>query len=422
MAAGSSSSAQRTARQSGLSRLFLAFESLSFRWLWGSLFFSSLAMSVRMLAQGWLVLELTDSPFWVGVVTGLQGIATVAFGALGGALVDRLDRKPVLIWMQVASGAVTLAIGILAVTQNVALWHLLAASLASGALQAVQMPASNALVYDTVGPQRLLNAMAARMIAFNLTRIIGSLIAGGLIASFGIGSSFLFAAGSAYGGVLCLLFIKGRFLAQGRKDPFWQSVRQGIIYTWGRGDVRRLLLLSVLVETFGFSHSIMLPVMARDVLDAGAVGLGVLSAASGVGAMASNLGIAALGDYQGKGKLLTGTALTAGVFLLLFALSPWFALSAVLVGVVGAALMAYDVTLVTVLHLLVTDDVRGRVMGIYGLTFGFTPIGGLLGGAVASIAGAPVAVGFGGVTVAVYVLASRRALVSTPSRPTRSAG
>lgn len=422
MAADSPVPAQRTARQAGLSRLFLAFDSLPFRWLWGSMFFGSLSMTVRMLAQGWLVLELTDSPFWVGVVSGLQGVATVAFGAPGGALVDRLERKQVLIWMQAASGAITLAIGVLAVTHHVALWHLLAASLASGAMQAVQMPASNALVYDAVGPQRLLNAMASRMIAWNLTRIIGSLVAGGLIASLGVGSSYLFAAGSAYVGVLCLLFMKGRFLAQGRKDPFWRSVRQGIVYTWGRRDIRRLLLLSVLVETFGFSHSIMLPVMARDVLHAGALGLGVLSAASGVGAMASNLGVAAVGDYQGKGKLLAGAALIAGVSLLLFALSPWFALSTLLVGMVGAALMAYDVTLVTVLHLLVTDDVRGRVMGLYGLTFGFTPIGGLIAGAVASAASAPFAIGLGGVVVATHVLTTLRALVSTRSGPTSPTG
>jgi MFS family permease len=138
--------------------------------------------------------------------------------------------------------------------------------------------------------------------------------------------------------------------------------------------------------------------------------------------MASNLGVAAMGDYQGKGKLLAGTALIAGVSLLLFALSPWFALSTVLVGVVGAALMAYDVTLVTILHLLVTDDVRGRVMGIYGLTFGFTPIGGLIAGAVASAASAPFAIGLGGVIVAIHVLTTLRALVDTRSGPTRLAG
>ncbi|MBI4336576.1 MAG: MFS transporter [Chloroflexi bacterium] len=410
------------ARQAGWARLFLAFETRSFRWFWGSLFFSSMAIGVRMLAQGWLVLELTNSPFWVGMVTGLQGVATVAVGAPGGALVDRLNRKQVLVWTHVASIGVALAIGVLAVTHHVALWHLLVASLASGAMQAVQMPASNALVYDVVGPRRLLNAMAARMVAFNLTRIIGSLIAGGLIASFGVGSSYLFAAGSTCVGILCLLPIKGAFLAGGLKEPFWQSVRQGVGYTWGRRDLRRLLLLSLLMETFGFSHTIMLPVMARDVLDVGAIGFGVLSSASGAGAMASNVGVALMGDYQGKGKLLGGTALVSGVSLLLFALSPWFALSAVLVGVAGAALMAYDVTLGTVFQLLVSDDVRGRVMGIYGLTFGFTPLGGLLAGAVASVAGAPVAIGLGGVVVVGYLLTTLKVLVDATSGSRRPAG
>ncbi|MBI4312139.1 MAG: MFS transporter [Chloroflexi bacterium] len=398
-------------------RLFLAFESISYRWLWGSLFFSSMAMGVRMLAQGWLVLELTNSPFWVGVVSGVQGLATVVFGAPAGALVDRLDRRRVLIWVQAAGGVITLTIGLLAVFDRVELWHLLAASLASGAVHAVQMPASNAMVYEVVGPRRLLNAMAARMIAFNLTRIAGSLIAGGLITLFGVGSSFLFAALAAFCGVACVVPIKGRFLADGKKEAFWLSVRQGISFVWRRKDIRKLLLMSFLMETFGFSHSIMLPVMARDVLGVGAGGLGVLSAASGVGAMVSNLGVAALGDFKAKTKLLAGTALAAGASLVLFALSGWYGVSVVLAGVVGAALMAYDVTMNTVLQLLVTDEVRGRVMGIYGLTFGFTPIGGFLSGSIASVASAPFALGLGGVVIVGFVAIVVRSLALQPEKP-----
>ncbi|MBI4201860.1 MAG: MFS transporter [Chloroflexi bacterium] len=390
--------------------MLIAFESRSFQWLWGSMFFSSMAMGVRMLAQGWLVLDLTDSPFWVGVAAGLAGVGTVVFGAPGGALVDRWDRRKALVGVQVAGGAITLAIGVLAYTGHIALWHILVASLLLGATQALLMPASNALVYECVGPQRLLNAMAARMVAFNVTRIIGSLIAGWLIAASGTGSTFLFAAGSIFVGAGCLLPIKGKFLTEGGRRPFWQSVREGITYTWARKDLRRLLFLSVLMETFGFSHFVMMPVMARDVLEVGAVGLGVLSAASGVGAMASNLGIALLGDYEGKGRLLAGTALAAGLSLALFALSPWYYLSVVLVGAVGAALMAYDVTMATVLQLLVSNDVRGRVMGLYGLTFGFTPIGGFLAGTIATVAGAPAALALGGAAIAGFVLARFRAL------------
>ena len=139
------------------------------------------------------------------------------------------------------------------------------------------------------------------------------------------------------------------------------------------------------MEAFGFSHFVMMPVMARDVLEVGPTGLGYLSAASGVGSALSTIAIASLGDFRRKGILLTITALAAGISLILFALSPWFILSLFLVALAGGTLMAYDVTMATMLQLLSDDSMRGRVLGIYGLTFGFTPVGGLLAGSIAAI-------------------------------------
>ena len=155
-------------------------------------------MGMRMLAQGWLVLELTDSPFWVGFIAGLQGLGLVSFGAFGGTLVDRLDRRKVLAAVHLSGGTAALVIGLLVLTSNIALWHMVIVALLQGVLMAIQLPASNSLVYQTVGPQRLLNAMAARLLAMNLTRVIGSLIAGALITAYGVGACYVFAAGSTY--------------------------------------------------------------------------------------------------------------------------------------------------------------------------------------------------------------------------------
>ena len=391
------------AKPIGLQRLLIAFEVVQFRWLWASILFSSMSMGVRMLAQGWLVLEITDSPFWVGVVAGLQGLGLVIFGAFGGTIVDRFDKRKVLGVVHSIGGGVAFLTSVLIITGYVELWHMLAIALIQGLLLATQLPAVNSLAYQIVGPERLLNAMATRLMAMNLSRVIGSLLAGALIHKYGVGSGYILAGSSSIVGLGFLWFVKGNFQRSSQIEPFWQATSQGLKYIWRTPNIRRLLMLSLLMEAFGFSHLIMMPVMARDVLNVGAVGLGYLSAASGIGSTLSTLAVAGLGDFKSKGALLTGTSLCTGISLVLFAFSWWFPLSMVMVALVGASIMAYDVTMGTMLQLISHDDMRGRVMGVYGLTFGFTPVGGFLAGSVATVSSAPIAVALGGIIITTYV-------------------
>ncbi|MSQ22192.1 MAG: MFS transporter [Dehalococcoidia bacterium] len=411
MSTGSPVLSSPTGEGTGLGRFFLALEVRPYRWLWGASFFGSMAFGMRSLADGWLALTLTDSPFWVGAAAGVQGLGQVVFGVFGGVLVDRLDRRKTLMAAQVATATLVLLIGLLVLVGRIALWHLLSIAFLQGLLMALQMPAANALIYQVVGPRRLLNAMAARMLAFNITRIVGSVVAGALISRFGVEACYLFAAGSLYLSPALLLFVKGNFRSEQIREPFWQAAREGIRYAWANGPVRTLLTMSVLMETFGFSYHVMLPVMARDVLNVGASGLGMLSAVGGAGAMVSTVAVAGLGDFKNKGALLVAGAGLAGVAILLFALSPWYPVSLGLAAVIGATLMAYDATMGTALQLLSSDAVRGRVLGMYGLTFGFTPLGGLLSGAIATMASAPVGIGLGGIAIVAFVLGRGRKLV-----------
>jgi hypothetical protein len=272
------------------------------------------------------------------------------------------------------------------------------------------------MTYQLVGRQRLLNAMAARLLGMNVTRVIGSLIAGALISYYGVGSSYLFAGASALVGAGSLWFIKGSFHAISKREPFRQAITQGLRYAWGAVNIRGLLLLSLLMEAFGFSHFVMMPVMARDVLHVGAVGLGYLSAASGIGSILTTIAVASLGDFKSKGPLLIGTAIAAGMSLVLFAFSPWFAVSLVLVALAGGSLMAYDVTMGTMLQLLSDDEMRGRVMGLYGLTFGFTPLGGFLAGSVATALSASIALGAGGIIIIACVAVIARSIARISPR------
>ena len=411
----------RSARVStGLARLVIAFDSVEYRWLWSSAFFSSMSMGLWLLAQGWLVLKITDSPFWVGLVAGIQGLGLISFGAFGGTLVDRLDRRKVLALVYFASAGMTLTLGVLVLTDHIARWHLLVPALLRGGCEAINLPALNAMVYQIVGPRRLLNALAARMMGMNISKIVGSLIAGALIAKFGVGSCYLYIAGSSYLAAALVLMVRVTSESPGSREPFLRSMSQGMKYVWSNGPVRTLLLLSVVIEMFGFSVHVMMPVMARDVLEVGATGLGYLSATMGAGAMISTLVVAGLGDFRQKGVLVAATAAAAGLSIAFFALSPWFPVSLVAVAMVGGTLMGYDITMGAMLQLLSSDEVRGRVLGVYGLTYGFTPVGGLMAGAIASAATTPLALAVFGALIVAYVLRVSRPVASLrPTQETR---
>ena len=392
--------------------LLSAFQVKDFRWYWVSVFFSSMSMGVRMLVQGWLILDLTGSPFWVGAAAGIGGAGLVMFGAVGGTIVDRFDKKMVLCVLYVFGATVIITIGLLVIYDRIVLWHILLGAFFQGIVMAAQQPVVNSIAYELVGSNRLLNAMAARLLAMNISRIIGSVIAGYLIYRLGIGSSYVFAACCSIIGLGFLYFVKVESRITGASNgSFWFSTKQGIRYIFTRKNIRELLLLSLIMEAFGFSHLIILPVVAKDVLFVDAMGLGILSAASGVGATVSTLLVAFLGDFKYKSLLLVITAIFAGMGLVLFAFSSWFILSTILVAWVGGSLMAYDVIMGTMIQLSSKDEMRGRVLGVYGLTFGFTPVGGFFMGWISSIFSAPIALAAGGIIIMAYMGRVARYLV-----------
>ena len=410
-------SPQTFSQEQGLvARLFSALASRDFRWVLTHNAFASLGIGMDFLTQGWLVLTITDSPFWVGAVSGLRGAGLVGFGAIGGVIADRADRRKVLSIAQALWALSLLSLGLLTVSDRIELWHVLIAAPIQGMVFGVVLPTTNALIYDTVGPHRLLNAMAARMATFNLIRIFGSILAGTLISTMGIGVCYLFIAGCLSISPIPLLFVRAKASSTQVREPVWRNLMEGLRYVASTRHLRSLLLLSLLMEMYGFSYFVMLPVIAREVLQVGALGLGVLSAVNSVGALTGTLTLASMGDFKAKGTMLAVTSGGTGLCLLLFALSPWFATSLLLAALVGGTIMAYDATMATLLQLLSTDTMRGRVLGLYGLTFGFTNVGGFVSGIVATIVSAPFAIGMGGVIIMSYVVGVLRPASLEPTQ------
>lgn len=363
-----------------------------------------------MLALGWLVLIETDSPFWVGMVAGLRGLGQVSFGVLGGVIADRIDRRSGLICTQGLIASIALVLGALILVGFINLWVILLLSFLQGLFMAFNMTLNNSLIGDVVGMRRLLNAMSARLTAFNVARLIGSALAGVIIVNAGIAECYIVLGSVSLFGSLLLFPVRSLNRITVETEPLLQNARKGVLFAVRNPLLRSLLLMSVLMEMFGFSYHIMLPVIARDVLHVGASGLGLLGAFGGAGAIFGTIAVASLRDVTAKGVILVSTATFAGVFLICFAFSPWIIISLVLAGCIGAMLMAYDANMATLLQLLSPEDMRGRIMGIYAFTFGFTPLGGFLGGVLATIFGAPFAIAMGGGVITLYALRSFRSL------------
>jgi len=387
-----------------LSRLLAAFESRAYGWLWSSHFLYVMSLVMSRLALGWLMLDMTDSALWVGIANGVDGAGKIICGFFAGVLVDRLDKRAVLMGSQLLFGVLALILGGLILTHQVAIWNVLIVAFLLGAVDAAVVPASNTIVYQVVGRERVMNAATVNMMGFNLARTLGAALAGIVIDRAGTGACYVIVGGLACVGVLPMFGIHGEFRSAGASVPFWGALREGMSYVWNGGALRRVLGLSVVVELFGFSHYTMIPVIARDVLRVGAEGLGYLGSASGLGATVGTLALASLGDVKHKARLLWINTLSAGAGIILFALSPWYAVSLALATINGATLASYDALMQTLVQLLTPDAVRGRVLGLYVLTFGFTSVGGYLAGLIATAAGAPFAIGLGGGVMVAYLL------------------
>ena len=400
------------------SRIFSTLSIRDFRLLWGSSAIYVIGAATELLAQGWMVLLLTnDSALWVGIASGIRGVGHIVFALIGGVLADRLSRRFVLSTFRAISGLVLLGLALLVLQDRAQLWHILVVVFIQGSADGIVAPAFNGLIYDTVGPRRLMNAVAYTLGGFHIFWTLGSVLAGNLINSSGIGAAFAL-AGVVYSvSVLPLLFMKVARSVQQRQESIWRNLGQGLAYVAGNNSLRALLILSVFTEAFGFSYIIMLPVIAKTVLNVGPTGLGYLSAAGGAGALIGIAVLASFSDFSNKWRLLTVGTLGAGVSIVLFASSSWYAISLVLVAAIGLSLVVYDATINTLLQLTSDENMRGRVLGLYGMTWGFTPAGGFIVGAVASAAGAPIAVGIGGVVIVTYaaaVIARMGARVKSP--------
>ncbi len=386
-------------------RLLLAFRIPQYRWLWVSSLSAAIGNNAFMLAQGWLILELTDSAFMVGLGPGLSGITNLLFSPLGGVLADRYDRRVILVLWQSAQAAALLALGAVAVIGDIQVWHILLVSALLGVARALQGPARSSLMYDVVGRAALVNAMAGQFLAFNVAAILGAPAAGFAIAAFDpavvLLATGLFFVASA---VAMVPLPGGRPGTAQAHQAFFQSFTEGLRFALADRPIRAVLAAILVTEALGFSTRSMFPIVVRDVLSAGPEVLGLLNMFSSIGGVAVTLVLSGLGDIPAKGRVFLVAASGFGAFLLLFAFSRSIPLSLGLLLLNGGFGVAYDTLGSTLLQTLAPDHMRGRVMGLYSTLLSGFSIGALAMGAVANVWGVSIAIALGGGAVCLNAL------------------
>ena len=366
------------------------------------------------MAQGWLALTLTDSPFWVGATSGVSGLGLISFAVIAGVLVDRIDRRKLLVVGLLIQIAMATAVGVLALTGHIQLWHILVVGFADGVVVSVKAPTNMALTLDLVGRDRLLSATGVRFLSMTLMGIAAPLVLAGVVSAFAIGWAYLIIATMRVLSALLILRIGALPPPRAERTSPWRDLKDGVGYVARTPMVRTLILMGLVSETFGWAHEAMLPVIARDVLNVGVSGYGFMLAVASAGGAVASVIVSSRGEIRNKGRLLVVGAGGFGLFLILFASSPWLPLSMLLLAAAYGMVIAYEATLTTLLQTVVPNEMRGRVLSFQTMTWGVTGFSGFHTGAIATALGAPLAIGIGGAVVVMNAL--RLALPRSPLR------
>ncbi|HSE25771.1 MAG TPA: MFS transporter [Pyrinomonadaceae bacterium] len=370
------------------------------------LFFSGQSISLigtwmTRIATSWLVYRLTGSALLLGVVGFAGQIPSFLLAPFAGVLVDRWNRHRLLLITQVLALLQSLAMAILALSGLIKIWQIIVLSVFQGLVNAFDMPARQAFVVEMVERREdLANAIALNSSMVNAARLLGPSIGGVIIAAVGEGWCFMIDAISYLAVIASLvaMTITPRMVKATQDANIFEQLREGWVYTTRFAPIRNILLLLALVSLVGMPYTVLMPVFANDVLHGGPNALGLLMAASGVGALVGAMFLAARRSVLGLGKFIPITAGAFGAGLIAFSFSRMIWLSLLLMIVTGLGFMVQMAVSNTVLQTIVDEDKRGRVMSFYTMAFmGTAPFGSLLAGTVAERIGAPHTLLFGGI-------------------------
>jgi MFS family permease len=363
---------------------FVAMRHRNYQYYFGGQLISNIGTWMQVIAQAWVVYQIGHSELTLGLVAFASAIPTLLISPWGGVIVDRVSRRKLLMMTQAGAMLLAFFLAALTFTNVIQEWHVIVLSALLGVVNAFDAPARQAIIPELVGKRDLPNAIALNSLMFNSARVIGPAIAGIMLAAIGAAWCFTLNGISFFAVLIGLWLMK---LPPHQRvvhtDSPWMQLVSGVRYTAGHREISALILLSLVFSIFGISYFTVMPAFVEKILHQGATAYGWVNAASGLGAVTGAIVLANRVSHSRRGQLLTWTNLIFPLLLIAFSFTSYFPLSLLFAYGLGMGFMVQFTTINTLLQTRVDDVFRGRVMGLYTITFfGFAPFGNLMIGAL----------------------------------------
>jgi len=377
---------------------FAALRYRNFRLFFTGQLISLIGTWMQRIAQAWLVLELTNSPFLLGLVNALQWLPVLFLSLIGGVVADRVSKRSLLVVTQTLQMLQAFALGFLILTGTIQFWHIVVLAAALGVTAAFDIPTRQAFIFEMVEGEDMLNAVALNSTIFNAARLFGPAVAGVAIATIGMATAFLANGVSFMPVIAALLMMNVRWTQTVEAGAgMFAHLQEGIDYLRRTPRTMQIITLVAAQSVFAMNFTVIVPVLAKDVLHLEAAGFGYLMSTQGGGALVGALGVASFSRIGPKPIFLFGGAAAMALADLVLAGVHQFALAGLLLAAAGASLVLFTATANTTLQVTTPDNLRGRIMSMYAVVMGgMTPIGAVVAGSLAQFWGAPGALLVGG--------------------------
>lgn len=398
---------------------FSAFQHRNYRIFFFGQCISLIGTWLQSTAEGWLVYDLSGSSVALGFIRFVNMLPFGLLALYGGIVADRHSKRTILVWTQSVSMLLALVLAGLVYGQWIEVWHVATLAALLGVANAFDVPARQSFVVELVGKEDLINGIALNSSMFNLARVIGPAVAGLLIGAVGMAGCFLLNAISYIAVIVGYGWLRlPEHSVQTERSGFRHAIGEALIFVAGNGPLRAIMILVTTFSVFGASFAVLMPVFAKDVLQGDAQSFGLMMASNGFGALLGGVALASVGQRFHRKLLLYVGLFGTCLFIGVFAWSRIFWLSCGLLALAGFFMIFFLATANTATQLRAPDHLRGRIMGVYSLSFlGMSSVGSLLAGALARWIGAPGTLTVGVSICTVVGLATWRRLISIPTEP-----
>lgn len=382
---------------------FPAFRHRNYQLYFAGQLISLIGTWLQMVAQGWLVLQITHSAFWVGVVSGLGTLPVLFFSLFGGIIIDRLPKRNILIFTQAASMVLAFILGLLTIAHTIDVFSISVLSFLLGIVTALDLPTRQAFAVELVGKEALTSAIALNSGTFNSARVVGPGIAGIIIASLGVGGAFILNGVSYLAVLVALLCIEVKQEVSKVHPHPLQAITEGIRYCVHHPVISQLLLFAGVTSLFGFSYSTVMPVIAQNTFHLNAAGLGYLYSASGIGALVATILLSVFSKKISPVAFILGGSAFFILFITAFTFTDNVVLAMISLFFAGGGIILQFATINSTIQHIVPDGLRGRVLSIYTVVFlGMMPLGSFLVGFLSENYGTALAIRLGAFIVLLF--------------------